>query len=357
MLRSLVATDPRMDAADLRSSSDVFLHIIEESGFAGGWHWVFATGEQRWSPGFFRLLGLDPVHTAASYDLFLDLVHPEDRSRLAAPGEVVQGYVIPTALLRLIRPNGELRILSVLSELRVSPEGRPLALSGVALDVTDRERLKLMQAAEQRQRQALYRSTYATTYSMGVDLLHQFPVEVARVHGPSLQEINLDPFVMIVPSEREAFRDRAWDLHDRQLHFQGTAHERLANGEVWHFRIVGVPLWDEAGRYLGRAGVKYPIHESGAPVHVTGISGDSRLRHALEQAVRGHHLRAARGLLDWSMMRLAEASGLSLSTVRRLEANAEIQGARSLRKAVAALRAAGIRFIALDDGTLAVAKS
>ncbi|MGX7704784.1 PAS domain-containing protein [Methylobacterium sp. Gmos1] len=346
-----------MDSADLRFSSDVFLHIIEGSGFAGGWHWVFATGEQRWSPGFFRLLGLDPGTTAASYGLFLDLVHPEDRARLTAPGDVLQGYVAPTSVLRVIRPNGELRVLSVLSELQVSPEGRPLSLRGVALDVTDRERLRQLQTTEQRRRQALYLTSYATTYSLGLDLVHQFPAEVARVHGPSLQEINVDPFVMIVPEEREAFRDRAWDLHDRRLHFQGTAHERLANGELWQFRIVGVPLWDEAGTYIGRAGVKYPIHESGAPVRAGGAPRDSRLRHALEQAVRGHHLRAARGLLDWSMMRLAEAGGLSLSTVRRLEADAETQGARSRHKAVTALRQAGIRFIAMDDGTVAIAKS
>jgi hypothetical protein len=43
--------------------------------------------------------------------------------------------------------------------------------------------------------------------------------------------------------------------------------------------------------------------------------------------------------------------------VRRLEVNAEAQGARSLHKAIAALRAGGIRFITLDDGTLAVSKS
>ncbi|KMO18356.1 hypothetical protein SQ03_10620 [Methylobacterium platani JCM 14648] len=72
--------------------------------------------------------------------------------------------------------------------------------------------------------------------------------------------------------------------------------------------------------------------------------------------MQGHHLRAARGLLDWSMSTLAEAGGLSLSTVRRLEEDAEGQGARSRHRAVTALRQAGIRFIALDDGTLAVAR-
>ncbi|PIK71570.1 histidine kinase [Methylobacterium frigidaeris] len=318
-------------------------------------------GEQLWSPGFFRLLGLDSHRVAASYDLFRELVHPDDRGRLASAGEILQGHVwpsdhAPSEVVRLIRPSGELRTLSILSERRVSPEGRPLALGGVALDVTDRERLGRMQALEQRRRQSLYLTSYTTTYAVEPDHLHDFPHAVAQVHGPSLDEINLNPFVMVVPEERAAFRDRAMAVHDPQVPFQGTAHERLANGEVWHFRIVGVPIWDGAGRYLGRAGVKYPVHEFGAPVHADGAPGDARLQRALEQAVRGHHLRAARGLLDWSMLRLAEASGLSLSTVRRLEADAEIQGARSRHKAVAALRAAGIRFVSLDGGTIAVAK-
>ncbi|TGD95890.1 helix-turn-helix domain-containing protein [Methylobacterium nonmethylotrophicum] len=344
-----------MDAADLKSCSDVFLHVIEEHGFAGHWKWTFASGEQRWSRGFFRLLGLDPHRVDPAYDLFLDLVHPEDRVRLAGPGEVMQGHVSPRALVRLIRPTGEWRNLSVLSELRVSSDGRPLSLSGVALDVTDRERLTQIQALERRRRQALYLTSYATTYAVSVDRIHDFPAEVAQVHGWSLNEINRNPFVMIVPEERAAFRDRAMQVHDPRTVFQGTAHERLANGEVWRFRIIGVPLWNEDGEYLGRAGLKYPILPSGDHVRQTEAPEDVRLRRALEQAVQGYHLRAARGLLGWSMTTLAEASGLSLSTVRRLEENAEQQGARSRHRAVQALRAAGIRFITLDDGTIAVA--
>ncbi|KMO41769.1 hypothetical protein VQ03_12450 [Methylobacterium tarhaniae] len=345
-----------MDAADLKSCSDIFQRTIEEYGLAGGWHWSFTSGEQRWSSGFFRLLGLKPHLSVASYDLFHDLVHPEDRARLASPSEILQGRVAPSAVVRVIRPSGEMCTLSVVSELRVSPDGRPLSIGGVALDVTDHERLKQMQAADRRRRQALYRATYSTTYFLGPDLVHHFPIEVAEAHGVSLEEIQVDPFLMLVPEEREAYRNRGWEMHDRHMRFQGTPFERLATGEVWRFRLVGVPVWSEAGEYRGWTGMKYPIHDSGAPVRDTDSRDDPGLRRALEQAVRGHHLRAARGLLDWSMATLAEAGGLSLSTVRRLEENAEAQGARSRHKAVIALRQAGIRFIAMDDGTLAVAK-
>ncbi|KMO36407.1 helix-turn-helix domain-containing protein [Methylobacterium aquaticum] len=345
-----------MDAADLTSCSDIFRRTIEDYGLAGGWHWTFAPDEQRWSPGFFRLLGLDPAVATPRYDLFVALVHPGDRALLASPGEIVQGHVSPSATVRLIRPGGELRVLSVLSELRVSPDGRPLAVSGVALDVTDRERLRHMQAAEQRRRQALYLTSYTATYSLGPDLVHHFPAEVAQVHGLSLEEIQVDPFLMLVPDERAAYRDRGWEMYERHMRFQGTPRERLASGEVIRFRLVGVPVWSAAGEYRGWTGMKYPVHESGAPAGRLDTPEDPSLQRALEQAVRGHHLRAARGLLDWSMARLAEAAGLSLSTVRRLEDNIEAQGARSRFKAVTALRRAGIRFVAMDDGTIAVAK-
>ncbi|AWN46149.1 histidine kinase [Methylobacterium terrae] len=344
-----------MDAVNLKSYSHAFQHIIEECGLAGSWHWSFASGEQRWSPGFFRLLGLTP-DLAAAYDLFVDLVHPDDRGRLPSPSEIRHGVLAPHETVRLIRPSGEMRTLSVVSELRVSPEGRPLSARGVALDITDGERLRRMQVAEQRQRHALYLTSYTATYSLGPDLVHDFPTEVAQVHGLTMEEIQVDPFLMVVPGERDALRNRGWEMHDDHARFQATAHERLANGEVLRFRLVGVPVWSGTGEYRGWTGMKYPILQSGVSVSGRDAAEGPGLRLALEQAVRGRHLRAARALLDWSMTTLAAAGGLSLSTVRRLEEDAEGQGSRSRHKAVAALREAGIRFIAMDDGTLAVAK-
>jgi transcriptional regulator with XRE-family HTH domain len=71
---------------------------------------------------------------------------------------------------------------------------------------------------------------------------------------------------------------------------------------------------------------------------------------------RSHHLsilkisirqiKAARSLLDWSQERLAEASGVSLPTVRRLEAADGALGGRkdTTEKIVTALESAGVEF-------------
>jgi predicted transcriptional regulator len=62
-------------------------------------------------------------------------------------------------------------------------------------------------------------------------------------------------------------------------------------------------------------------------------------------------LRAARGLLGWSQTDLAKASGLSLPTVKRVEAELNIRVSNEARtKLRAALEAAGIHFLNENGG-------
>jgi hypothetical protein len=332
----------------LTFSSGEFLTLTEGRGVSGAWSWVFAGGEQVWSPGFYRLLGLVPNAAKPRYDLLVSLIHPEDRHMMPTLADLREGHVPREAVVRVLRPNGTVRTLSLAMEVRFSAEGRPVAVNGTALDVSDRQQLAHLRHEERRRRGALYLTERIATFSVGLDLVRELPFELAQVHGLPLEEISVDPYLLIVPEERDAFRATALEQIAQQAFFQGTAHERLANGELWHFRILTMPVWDPDGTYLGRCGLKHPVR--------TRAVLSAPLREGLEQAVSGHHLRAARALLDWSMMDLAQASGLSHSTVRRLEEDSEHRGSRSRLHAVDALRRAGVRFVPMDDGTLAVAR-
>jgi DNA-binding XRE family transcriptional regulator len=93
-------------------------------------------------------------------------------------------------------------------------------------------------------------------------------------------------------------------------------------------------------------------HDLDAP-RVTLLAGSCH-DHRLGRAIEGCHIRAARGLLDWSMHDLAQASGLSLSTIRRLENGVTApETSRSHGIAVATLRRAGVGF-ALLNHTVAI---
>ncbi len=62
-------------------------------------------------------------------------------------------------------------------------------------------------------------------------------------------------------------------------------------------------------------------------------------------------LRAARGLVGWNQARLAEASGLALSTIKRMEgSDGPLRGtAANVWKVEQALEDAGVIFIDVDE--------
>ena len=65
-----------------------------------------------------------------------------------------------------------------------------------------------------------------------------------------------------------------------------------------------------------------------------------------------NEIRAARGLLGWTQVELAEAACVGIATVRRLEAaGAEIRGSvETVWKIQIALEAAGIEFTSAEGG-------
>jgi len=64
------------------------------------------------------------------------------------------------------------------------------------------------------------------------------------------------------------------------------------------------------------------------------------------------HIRAARAILRWSAKQLAEAAGLSLPTIQRMEAVEGVPSSysRNLQKVQRALEDAGVAFINENGG-------
>ena len=68
--------------------------------------------------------------------------------------------------------------------------------------------------------------------------------------------------------------------------------------------------------------------------------------------ITGDQIRAAKALLRWSGEELARQSGVSLSTIRRVEAHSgipEVQSVKTMISLKIALETAGIEFIGTPD--------
>ncbi|MDO8608807.1 MAG: ATP-binding protein [Phaeospirillum sp.] len=101
------------------------------------------TGQSAWSDGFFAILGLDPEQCQPSSTRFLDCVHPADRAAIeAVMAKAVQEGRRVEEYFRIIRPDGEIRILHGRAEVGRDEQGKAVRLDSIIQDVTERKRLE-----------------------------------------------------------------------------------------------------------------------------------------------------------------------------------------------------------------------
>jgi two-component system CheB/CheR fusion protein len=136
---ALDITDQLRNAEAFRESEERLALAVQEAGMAT-WDVDVLTGNAVWSETHFRILGYDPVPGgAASHDLLLARIHPEDRDRVIDTLSEARRRQTPYRLeYRIIRAdNGEVRWLSAFGRFRQAARER---FVGVMFDNTDRRR-------------------------------------------------------------------------------------------------------------------------------------------------------------------------------------------------------------------------
>jgi len=136
---AIEVTELKRVEEDLRNS-ERRLQKAETIGRAGSWEWDFVTQRGTWSPGLFRLLGVDVHESNASMSSFLELVHPADRERVhhAVRRSIHEGVPFNTDF-RLVRPDGQQLILLARGEVIRDHQHRIVRIMGTVQDVTERK--------------------------------------------------------------------------------------------------------------------------------------------------------------------------------------------------------------------------
>lgn len=112
-------------------------------GKVGTWDWNPTTGVLVWSAETFRLMGFEPDAVVPSYELYLGLVHPEDRAMLAAAVDAALYDHQPYDLdCRIVLGNGARLVCHVTGHVEFDPEGKPIRMLGTIQDITERKRIE-----------------------------------------------------------------------------------------------------------------------------------------------------------------------------------------------------------------------
>ncbi|HEX7961897.1 MAG TPA: PAS domain-containing protein [Terriglobales bacterium] len=265
------------------------LELAQRAGSIGTFDYDLLTGSIKWSRELESLYGLQPGGFQGSYEAWLNCVHPHDR---AAAEAAVQRALADgsefSAEFRVVWPDKSVRWLAARGQIMKDPDGRPLRMLGVNMDVTPRRK------AEEAARQSFERLQEAhVAAKIGA---YEWNLKTNEIHWsipiPSLADFAFDrrfkTWIQLVHPEDRPRLEAAVQtmLHDESNEFEAEC------------RIVG-PQSNFVWIYCRGHLVSETSHGAGS--HVIGIAMDITDRKLAEEALRRTEKLAVAGSLAASI--------------------------------------------------------
>ncbi len=172
-------TERKKAEEELRQSEER-LRRAQEIAHLGSWELDLVNNRLSWSDEVYRIFGVEPREFAATYEAFLEAVHPDDRRAVdtAYSDSVSQGkdsYEIEHRIVR--RTTGEIRIVHERCKHIRDEHGRIVRSVGMVHDITERKKAEEeMRALNEHLRQheaelsASNKELEAFSYSVSHDL-------------------------------------------------------------------------------------------------------------------------------------------------------------------------------------------
>jgi PAS domain S-box-containing protein len=231
IISSEVITE-RKRAADALERNQDMLARTEQAVHLGSWSWEVDTDTVTWSAELFNILQIDPAQGALPYAELGRIYPPEETARLRKASERAVAEGVPYDLeLKVIRPDGEVRICAARGNPERSADGKVHFVHGWLQDITERKRVeKALQESEEQ-----YRMLFESA-QMGVSLQEiildahgrPFDLRILQVNQAAARWAGLSADYQLNHTVREMFPDLGTGWLEGYLRIAAT-------GEPDHF--------------------------------------------------------------------------------------------------------------------------
>lgn len=234
--------------------SEASLIEAQRIGRLGDWDWDIVKNELRWSDEIYRIFGLTPQEFAATFEAFLNRVHPDDKDSVQA--------AVRKALLdgnpysidhRIALPDGSERTVHEQGEVTFDQSGTPLRMIGTVHDITEHKRIETelrslsrrLFEVQERERRAIGRELHdeigqsMTVLMLALDRAKHSPPEAVSARLAETQAVANEVITQV--------RNMSLDLRPPMLDDLG-----LLPTFLWHFE-----------RYTNQTGIQVDFKHSG----------------------------------------------------------------------------------------------
>lgn len=192
--------------------------LAQRAANIGSWDWDIDTGDLFWSDQIEPMFGFERGEFGATYEAFLECVHPEDRQRVMdrvnASVETAADYSIEH---RIVWLDGTIRWVQETGDVFRDGDGRPIRMLGIVQDITDRRQAQEdLRESEEKFRTAAEQSPSMIFVNVLGRVVYANP-RCEEVLGYTKDELYAPGFEfqsLIAPEYRDLIGD-SWTAHMR----------------------------------------------------------------------------------------------------------------------------------------------
>ena len=226
----------------------------------GSWVWDITKNKMYWSDEMYRILGLVPQSVAPTGSL----IHPvDDRYYVAKMKEASDSHRPYIAEHRIVRPNGEERIVLESGQPKYDSYQKPVSIVGTLLDVTEqRQAERLLRESEERFR-TMADGAPIMMWMAGTDkLCTDFNRGWLLFTGRSIeQELGNGWAEGVHPDDLQRCMSIYVEAFDKRQPFYMEYRLRRYDGEYHWINDSGSPRFLLNGTFAGYIGVCVDIHD------------------------------------------------------------------------------------------------
>ena len=246
-------------AEEALHASQEQLRVAIAAARLGQWSLDLQTSEMTCSEGCKANFGRRP-DDRFTYDDLWAMIHPDDRDRVrAAVKRAVEDRTDYDTEYQTVWPDGTLHWVIVRGLVQQAPDGTPLVMTGVTLDITDRKRAEEAVA----RLAAIVQSSHDALFSEDLDgIITSWNPGAEQIFGYHAEEILGASIMRLMPADRQAAEHEL----QRQIvagELGGTfeAIRLTREGREFPASITIAPMKDAAGKVIGTSRVLRDITE------------------------------------------------------------------------------------------------
>jgi PAS domain S-box-containing protein len=247
---------------DLQESK-AWLEEAQHVAHVGYWVWDLQTNRLIWSDETYRIFGLTPQEGPIDLDKVREMIHPDDREMVFRTAEnAANSGTRADCEHRLFRPNGEMRVVHSLGDLKKDSSGRPHQIFGTTQDITERKHAE--EALQQNQFYLREGQRLAHMGSWAFNAAgHYWSDELYKIYGldPKSGAPTVEQYLALVhPQDRTVIAETIKRMQEQHCGFDQIERIVRPDGQLRYIRAVAVPVF-EKGVFTGFVGTTMDVTE------------------------------------------------------------------------------------------------